>query len=252
MTDIASRRDGKRDGQRARELIVDAAEAVFAERGFHGARTEAMAKAAGYNISLLFQYFGNKLGLYSAVLERANRELQALQQQVLAPLVEDDTLISDPERFSGFLTTVVYTTFDYFWDHPQLRRVLAWEMADGWQTYAQIASRLAADNAGDFDRLFQKARRAGRLRSGLSPLIQLTLVSQMCQSYLGYLPLYQTLLPGQRLASKAALVRARGHMVDWVVAAMVADVPAPPTEARRRQKTRTPRTGTAKVLPHRS
>ena len=54
-----------RDATGARTALLEAAEAIFAEHGFAGARVDAIAAAAGYNKSLLFHYFGDKLQLYS-------------------------------------------------------------------------------------------------------------------------------------------------------------------------------------------
>ncbi|HET8578180.1 MAG TPA: helix-turn-helix domain-containing protein, partial [Methylomirabilota bacterium] len=52
------------DAARTREIILDAAEALFAEHGFHGTSVDAIAVRSGYNKSLLFQYFRDKVGLY--------------------------------------------------------------------------------------------------------------------------------------------------------------------------------------------
>ena len=81
-----------RDAQRARQIIVDAAEAIFAEHGFNGARLDRVAKASGYNVSLLCQYFGDKVGLYSAVLGRAHEQTTSMQAQVLGRMLIDETI----------------------------------------------------------------------------------------------------------------------------------------------------------------
>src|SRR6266568_7554784 len=78
------------DAEGTREAILDAAEEVFAEHGFDGARIDAIAAASGYNKSLIFQYFDDKLGLYAEVTRRADREMSELQARLLAPLLEDE------------------------------------------------------------------------------------------------------------------------------------------------------------------
>jgi AcrR family transcriptional regulator len=209
-------------------VILDAAEAAFAEHGYDGARSDAIAKASGYNVSLLFQYFGDKLGLYTAVLKRTDQDLRAHQARVLAPLAEDETFASQAGGFRSVLETVVRLTFDYLVDHPQFLRILTWEMAEGWQTYTQIVSQLLPEDTDQYDRLFEQARDAGLLRSAFSPLIQLALIFQVCQSYLAFLPLYHVMLPGEDLSSQRALAAAREHLVTWVLGAMLLD-PKPPT-----------------------
>src|SRR5438270_12562737 len=101
--DGPERRRGRvHNAEGAREAILNAAETVFAEHGFDGARVDAIAETAGYNKSLLFQYFGDKLGLYEAVTRRADREISEFELRILAPLLKDHTIPFDAGRFKTF------------------------------------------------------------------------------------------------------------------------------------------------------
>jgi TetR/AcrR family transcriptional regulator len=64
-----------------REAILEAAERIFGDEGLEGARTDAIAAAAGVNKALLYYYFRSKGGLYRAVLESylADFNRQALE-----------------------------------------------------------------------------------------------------------------------------------------------------------------------------
>ncbi len=157
------------------------------------------------------------------VLKRADRELDALLAHGLAPLLADGTFSSHAHGFRTFLETLVQTMFDYLIEHPRFLRLLTWEMAEGWHTYAPIVSQLPTGNVDQSETLFAKARSAGFLRSGFSPLIQLTLVFQICQSYLAFLPLYQLLLPGEDVSSASALARGRDYLVALMVQGMMVD-----------------------------
>src|SRR5437868_15103349 len=106
MDEPGSRRGRPHDAERAREAILNAAEEVFAEHGFDGARIDAIAETAGYNKSLLFQYFDDKLGLYTAVNKRADRDLTEFHARVLARCHEDETLATDALKLSSFLETL--------------------------------------------------------------------------------------------------------------------------------------------------
>jgi AcrR family transcriptional regulator len=53
-----------------RERILDAALAVFADAGFAGATTRTIAAAAGCNVATLAYHYGDKQGLYDAVVDR--------------------------------------------------------------------------------------------------------------------------------------------------------------------------------------
>lgn len=63
----------QRDAERSRRLILEAALAEFAERGFAGARTSAIARRAGVNAQLISYYFDGKAGLYQE-LTRQGRQ----------------------------------------------------------------------------------------------------------------------------------------------------------------------------------
>jgi AcrR family transcriptional regulator len=60
-----------------RELILDAATAVFGDRGYFGATTDVVAKAAGVSQPYVVRMFGTKEALFLEVLERALDKLMA-------------------------------------------------------------------------------------------------------------------------------------------------------------------------------
>ncbi|MBK8594243.1 MAG: TetR/AcrR family transcriptional regulator [Holophagales bacterium] len=64
-----------RDGnpEETRREILRAAGEAFAESGFVGATTRAVAARAAVNVATLHYHFGSKEGLYRAVLENASR-----------------------------------------------------------------------------------------------------------------------------------------------------------------------------------
>jgi AcrR family transcriptional regulator len=60
-------RSGRLSAEERRESILMAARSVFAENGFRGTTTRALAESAGVSEALLFQHFPNKEALYSAM-----------------------------------------------------------------------------------------------------------------------------------------------------------------------------------------
>ena len=59
----------QRDPERTRRLILEAAGAEFAAKGYAGARIAAIAARAGVNQQLISYYFDGKEGLYRAMSE---------------------------------------------------------------------------------------------------------------------------------------------------------------------------------------
>jgi TetR/AcrR family transcriptional regulator len=223
MMELRRKRGRERiyDAQRTCETILNAAEAVFAEHGFDGTSVDAIAARAGYNKSLLFQYFGNKLGLYTEVLKRADRDMGKLLARVVSPLLEDETLAFDAHRFSGFLRTTCGAFFDYMVEHPHLMRLFNWEQAEGWQTFAQIASQFEPEKLAQLEAIFSKARRAGLLRPDLDVVVIVVLIAQICWSSPAALPLYQSLFAWRTFSSATALTHVREQIIAFLIAGIM-------------------------------
>lgn len=69
-----------------REQILEAASHVFGERGYVGATTDQVAKAAGISQPYVVRMFGTKESLFVEVLDRALRKLLGAFHEVLADL----------------------------------------------------------------------------------------------------------------------------------------------------------------------
>lgn len=81
VTDLQAR---PRGAQRTRAQLLDAAEALFAERGFDATRLEDVAKAVGIRRASIVYHFPDKRAVYHAVLERVLEALRQAVSQALA------------------------------------------------------------------------------------------------------------------------------------------------------------------------
>lgn len=75
-----------RDAARSRAAILDAAEHVFAERGFDATSLNEIAAAANVSRATPSYFFGSKEGLYVAVLERVFSDRQLAARSAFEPL----------------------------------------------------------------------------------------------------------------------------------------------------------------------
>ena len=175
-----------------------------------------LLKKSGYNKSLIFQYFDDKLGLYAAVVRRADDQTRVMQDQALMTLRKQDVTVS-PDQIKDMLRDYVGWYFDYLVEHPRVMRIFNWEMAEGWQTFAKILTQRDFDDVDNFAPIFQKFQEAGLLHSDADPILQFTSAIFMCHVYLGVLPLYRVLTPDSDLSSVAALNSAREFIIEFVV-----------------------------------
>lgn len=96
----------------SRDRILSAAKAEFAESGIAGARVGAIAAGAEINKERLYAYFGNKEGLFRAVLTDS---FSKLAQEVPLPSSEEELF-----NYAGLV-------FDFHYRNPEFTRLLAWE-----------------------------------------------------------------------------------------------------------------------------
>jgi AcrR family transcriptional regulator len=116
-----ARRRVTRDSDRTRAAILAAATREFARHGLDGARVDRIADQARTNKRMLYYYFGNKDGLFLAVLEATyehiRAEEQALHLEGLPPVEA--------------MTRLVAFTWDYFLRHPEFLSLLNTENLHG-------------------------------------------------------------------------------------------------------------------------
>lgn len=104
----------------AREAILDAAEAVFAERGLDGTTVSDICAAANVSRGLPNYLFGGKEQLYREVVERSAVRLRAA--------VTEPLLTAPPRSLRDAVTRFIDTYVDYLARNAAIVRLLQWEL----------------------------------------------------------------------------------------------------------------------------
>ena len=82
-------------GEDTRRRILETALDLFAAQGYEGASTRQIAEGAGVNLPAIQYYFGNKEGLYRAIIDDitadTDRHMAALAERVRAALDAPET-----------------------------------------------------------------------------------------------------------------------------------------------------------------
>ncbi|HEX5414780.1 MAG TPA: TetR family transcriptional regulator [Chloroflexota bacterium] len=224
MSRTMTARGRAKDAIAAQAAILDAAEAAFADHGFAGARIDAIAEASGYNKSLIFHYFDDKLGLYTAVLRRADQQGKYLHSYLL-DLIDSDAAVT-ATTFREFVGQLVGATFDYFLAHPRLVRILAWEEAAGWATMQEVASELDLDDVAQYTAFLERAQRVGALRPNVTLPFILHVMVNFCRNYLTSLSLFQLIAPAKDPARSEGFASAREQIVSFIVHGLTVDPPS--------------------------
>lgn len=98
----------------ARERILDAALAEFAEHGLGGARVNTIAERAGINKRFLYEYVGNKEALWLVVLERVYANMREGEEALKLGTLNPDQGMRLLIRFN----------FRYHAEHPEFLAML--------------------------------------------------------------------------------------------------------------------------------
>jgi AcrR family transcriptional regulator len=77
----------RNDAQASRRALLEAASALFDERGYQGATLRDIGERAGVDPALIARYFGGKEGLYLAALEHSEPVPEADPHAVFARLL---------------------------------------------------------------------------------------------------------------------------------------------------------------------
>ncbi|MBX3081530.1 MAG: TetR/AcrR family transcriptional regulator [Anaerolineae bacterium] len=226
MSNPDTKRGRSHNAAGAREAILNAAEAVFASHGFDGTRVDAIAEEAGYNKSLIFQYFGDKLKLYESVLRRADEQFRGFQNQMFSELAREETM-TNPDQLKSLFRSFLNAYFDYLVAHPAFVRILNWELAEGWVTYAQIASERDRDEMSALNAVLQTVQASGWLRSNITATSQFMLGLFTSQLYLSLIPLFKAFLPATDWQSQIGLAQSRDFIVGFVMHGLLTDADEP-------------------------
>jgi AcrR family transcriptional regulator len=144
------------------ERILAAATRVFAQKGFDGARVDAIARAAKINKERLYHYFGDKDGLFTAVLERGYRSLREAE----AKLELDDL------PANGAILRLVEFTWVYYQEHPEFIRLLnsANQLEGRHLKTLHTTREINAAHIGLMHRLVERGSREKTVRADLDPI----------------------------------------------------------------------------------
>jgi TetR/AcrR family transcriptional regulator len=140
--------------ENTRALILATAERIFAKSGLAGARTDAIAKAAGVNKALLYYYFKSKDDLYEAILEEHFRQFN---EQTLE-------LLNSAGAPRDVLLKYVSLHFDFISSHRQSAPLFQQYMMAGGKRPERLIGKYLKPRSEGVARLLERGMRSGDFR----------------------------------------------------------------------------------------
>ncbi len=139
--------------------LLDAAEHEFAARGFTGVRLRDIADAAGVQPALIHHYFGDKQGLYRAVLDRV----------LLPTSTQSWTLLGSQRDLEGLLAGFADMLLRFYADHHNLLAILRHEAVDGSDVLTEITRERTLPVIEALRAAIASAQARGEIRADIPP-----------------------------------------------------------------------------------
>ncbi len=149
--------------------IFDAAQRVFQQNGFEGARMQEIADEAGINKSMLHYYYRSKDNLFMEVFQAG---VKTIMPQLIGILASEIPLRQKVEQIVNFY-------YDTFMKNPELPSFVVYEMNQHPQRFQEFISSMNIQLPEEFIDQVEEGVGSGKLRP-ISPDQFLINVISMC------------------------------------------------------------------------
>ena len=216
---------GSREPERTRSAILRAAIQEFADEGVAGARTDAIARAAGVNKALLYYYFKDKEALHGAALDQVFSGLAARVDEVLKqPLPPREKILAYAKAH-----------FDYIAGWPIYPKLVQREMMRAGRGGSPHIRRLVDRYLRPVEEKLVAAIREGIERGEfrkVDPLHFILSMVAMNVFYFGSAPVI-AMITGMDPLSPPLIAARRAAVIDLISAALFVKPQAAPNQGRR-------------------
>ncbi|WP_341704873.1 TetR family transcriptional regulator [Ferrovibrio sp.] len=188
--------------------IIAVATREFAQNGLSGARVDEIAAKTGSSKRMIYYYFGDKEGLYLAVLEEAYKKVRTDEAQL------------DLEHLppAEALRRLVEFTFDHH--HASegfIRLVMIENIHHGdYLARSKIIQDLNVSAIGELERIYRRGLAEGIFRRGLTAIDLHWQISALCFFNVSNRATFSQIFRVD-LTSKKAVAALRGQVVDMVL-----------------------------------
>lgn len=197
-----------RDPERTRATILAAATVEFSRKGLDGGRVDAIARRSGVNKRMIYHYFGDKEGLYLAVLEKTYTAIRTAELALS---------LADQDPVEG-MRTLVRFTWSYLVAHPEFLSLLATENLHRAANLKKLPHirELHSPLIGMISELLQRGVKRKLFRRGVDPMQLYISMAALGFFYLSNRHTLSTIF-GRDLNAPQALAERQSHVTDVVL-----------------------------------
>ena len=198
----------RRDPERTRARILEAARVEFARRDLSGARVDQITARAGSNKRMIYYYFGNKEALFLAALESAYEQIRKAEQSLK---------FTDLDPAEG-MRRLMRFTWEYYLAHPEFITLLNSENLHRARLLKKSKAIQAMHSplVAMLEDLLTRGQRAGVFRDGVDPVQLYISVAALGYFYLSNNYTLSTIF-GRDLMQATALKKRLVHMTELVL-----------------------------------
>lgn len=197
-----------RDAEQSRRNILDVATRHFAAKGFSGARIDEIAAETATSKRMIYYYFGDKEGLYVAVLEEAYSRIRRIEATL-------DLDHLDPE---AALAELVGFTFSYQSENPDFIRLVMIENIHGgvFLASSRVIRDLNVSVIAAMERICARGQAAGLFRRDLDMIDLHMTISALSVFNVANRATFSQIFQ-RDMASPAAMAARRAVVVDTIL-----------------------------------
>ena len=205
-------RPRKRNPQETKGRLLEAAQRVFTDKGFDAARVDEIARLAGVNKRMIYEYFGNKESLYETVLH--DNFQSAFETSHAALATETD----NPREQ---LASVIRGYFRMLADTPDLVRLFVWASLN-YGRWPALFEDMFVRGLQEVVATIERGVQEGVFRKEIDARNLVFVVSGLCLQYFSRRPMVQALW-GEDITASGEQARVLEGMIDLVFRGILSD-----------------------------
>ena len=176
----------ERKSRDAKEKLLEAGTALFAEKGFAGVSIRELAETAGVNSAMISYYFGGKEGLYEAVITTQYERLLAKFEAIAV----SPAGVHEKIRMYAEVIRLNHTE-----DQPLMARLIQGELSSPTSCMEKVIRKYTTRLAQIVSGILREGMQTGQLRDDIEPMFAALSLAGMLNFFFILREVTKTVIP---------------------------------------------------------